>query len=125
VPVASGAAEVAPGSRVTLGIRPEDLVEPEAGDARIDGRVLVVERLGSESYVYLKASDGGATLVARQSPTTPARIDAPIAVGLLADRAHLFGPGGLALGRRRPGPEPAPAGGPGARATAPGAAARP
>jgi hypothetical protein len=65
--------------------------------------VLVVERLGPESYVYLKA-EGEQTVVARREPTARAAPDEALAVGLVARRCHLFGPDGLAFDRPRPEP---------------------
>ncbi len=105
VPVREGAQGIAPGTKVTLGIRPEDLTPPDMGSATLSGRVLVVERLGSESYVYVK-TEGDQTVVARREPTARAAPGETITVGLLAARTHLFGPDGLALDRPRLGPEP-------------------
>jgi multiple sugar transport system ATP-binding protein len=96
VPVRDGAGGLAPGAEVTLGIRPEDLAPAGRGDAPLAGKVLVVERLGSESYVYLR-TEGQQTVVARREPTAEPALDAPIAVDLVASRCHLFGPDGLAI----------------------------
>jgi len=63
--------------------------------------VLVVERLGSESYVYIK-TDGEQAVVARRGPSPGNVPGEAIELGLLAGRCHLFGPDGLALDR--PGP---------------------
>jgi multiple sugar transport system ATP-binding protein len=101
VPVQDGTAGLAPGLPVTLGVRPED-VTAGPGDAGITGRVLVVERLGSESFVYLKA-DGDQTIVARSDPAARAAPDEALTVGVIAGRCHLFEPGGLAIGRSRAG----------------------
>jgi multiple sugar transport system ATP-binding protein len=102
VPVKNGAAGLAPGTKVTFGIRPEDVAPPGRGDAALPGKVLVVERLGSESYVYVRTEDGQ-TVVARREPTTGTAPDEPITVGLMASRSHLFGPDGLAIERPRAG----------------------
>jgi multiple sugar transport system ATP-binding protein len=102
VPV-GGPDGLASGAKVTLGIRPEDLVSPDQGDATLPGRVLVMERLGSESYLYMK-TEGGQTVVARREPTAGDAPDQPVSIGLRAARSHLFGPDGLALPRvRSPG----------------------
>jgi multiple sugar transport system ATP-binding protein len=95
--------QLAAGARVTVGIRPEAVGPPDRADATLSGRVLVVERLGSESFVYIR-TDAGQTLVVRREATAGVAGDAPIAVGLAATRCHLFGPDGLAVERPRPGP---------------------
>jgi multiple sugar transport system ATP-binding protein len=100
------------GARVTVGIRPEAVGPPGGADATLSGRVLVVERLGSESFVYVR-TDAGQTLVVRRETAAGVAGDAPIAVGLAAAKCHLFGPDGLAVERPRPGP---PAGARGAEA---------
>jgi multiple sugar transport system ATP-binding protein len=100
VPVPDGAGGLAPGTEVTLGIRPEDLAPAGRGDATLAGKVLVVERLGSESYVYLR-TEGEQTVVARREPSAEPAPDEAVAVGLVASRCHLFGPDGLAI--ERPG----------------------
>ena len=117
VPVKDDAQGVTTGTKVTLGIRAEDVTSPDGSDATFSGRVLVVERLGSESYVYVKTADEQ-TVVARREPTADSAPDEAITVGLRAGRCHLFGPDGLALDRPRlepqaapptmPGPSPAP-----------------
>ncbi|WOI55861.1 sn-glycerol-3-phosphate ABC transporter ATP-binding protein UgpC [Palleronia sp. LCG004] len=53
VPMRNGIA--APGT-VTLGIRPEDFVAPEDGDAKIMLDAEVVENLGGAAYLYTEAS---------------------------------------------------------------------
>ncbi|OFX22105.1 MAG: hypothetical protein A2V77_12895 [Anaeromyxobacter sp. RBG_16_69_14] len=98
VPVKDGAQGVTRGTQVTLGIRPEDVTPPDGSDATLSGRVLVVERLGSESYVYVK-TEGEQTVVARREPTSGAAPDEAITVGLRAGRCHLFGSDGIALDR--------------------------
>src|SRR3954469_603571 len=51
-------AGMAPGAKVMLGVRPEHLVAADQGDAVMEGRVFVVERLGGETYCHIKV-DGG------------------------------------------------------------------
>ncbi len=89
------------GTSATLGVRPEHfaLVEPDGGVLR--GTVTLVERLGSESLVYVRAQDGVAELA---SLTLRLEGDARAArgdmVGLAFDpaRCHLFGEDGVAVG---------------------------
>jgi multiple sugar transport system ATP-binding protein len=97
VPVANGMPSVAPGTEVTVGVRPEDVGASGAGTA-ISGKVLVVEQLGSETYVYVK-TEGDQTVVARREAASSAAPDQPISLLLAGASCHLFGPDGLAIGR--------------------------
>ena len=66
--LADGGALIAPGSRnglqpgekVTLGLRPEHLLEGGGGDAELKGRVVAVEHLGGETYVYVDHGEDAA-----------------------------------------------------------------
>lgn len=82
----------------TLGVRPEHvvLVSPQEGD--VSGQVEVVERLGSDSFVYIQVSEIGRLLV-RCSGNT--RLMAGEAVGLRfdLDHAHLFDSRGKRLAK--------------------------
>ncbi len=98
VPIADGGRGVQAGTPVTVGVRPEDVVSPEGADAVLAGGVLVVEQLGSESYMYVR-TPGNQTVVARRDPTIGVRPDQPVKIGLRAASSHLFGPDGLSLGR--------------------------
>ncbi|HUZ02554.1 MAG TPA: sn-glycerol-3-phosphate ABC transporter ATP-binding protein UgpC [Thermomicrobiaceae bacterium] len=79
---------------VTVGIRPEDIV-----DRRLDGRlpadavipvkVDVVETLGPEQYVYLETAAGD-TMVARMPPDIPLRAGNTVDVVLPPDRLYFF-----------------------------------
>jgi multiple sugar transport system ATP-binding protein len=99
IPVRGGTpAGLASGASVTLGVRPQDVVVPEQGHAVFTGRVRVVERLGSESYIYLACGEEQ-TVVARREPSASTAVGEALSVGLIADRCHLFGPDGMAFGR--------------------------
>ncbi len=96
IPVRNGARGLVSGVPVTVGIRPEDVVTPERADAVLSGGVLVVEQLGSESYLYVR-TEGGQTVVARRDPTIAVHASDPVQVGLRAAACHVFGADGLAL----------------------------
>ena len=79
------------GQRVTLGIRPEDLrvaVGGDAGDYSFDTVVEVVEPLGSEILLDLKA--GPNVIVARVEPTVRAKHQDKMRLALHPDRVHFF-----------------------------------
>jgi multiple sugar transport system ATP-binding protein len=75
--------------RITLGIRPEHIhVSSDARDGWADGRVYVTERMGNETFVFLKL--GGERLVARAPADFHAEIDAAVRVKLDMERADFF-----------------------------------
>jgi multiple sugar transport system ATP-binding protein len=91
--------EVRPGDKVTLGVRPEHLIEGGGGDAAIAGHVLAVERLGGETFVYLQR-EGAEPLVVKASGNTPIRVDEKLEVGVPQDACYLFDADGRAVAAR-------------------------
>ena len=92
---ATEAAQV--GMSVTLGMRPEHLRLADAAASLLHGSVTLVERLGSETLVYVKPDGAEQITVKLDGASTIARGDL---VGLHVDAAHchLFGPDGSAIG---------------------------
>jgi len=92
------AGDLAPGSPVMLGIRPEhiDIVTPDAADAH--ARVDIVEQLGSESYLYGALADG-TPITLRQPDESPARRGDDVPIRFQRPRVHLFGADGTAIPR--------------------------
>jgi multiple sugar transport system ATP-binding protein len=95
IPVGSGAQA---GDAVTLGVRPEHLLEGAGLGIGLTGTVEAVELLGEASYVYLRRDDGTA-LIARSPGDSAAQIGAKIAVSTSADHLHLFDADGQAFSR--------------------------
>jgi multiple sugar transport system ATP-binding protein len=100
-------AGMAPGNKVTLGIRPEHLGPGgEAGadgngdgdDAVMEGRVFVVERLGGETYCYVRV-EGDQTVVIRTHGDSAVHPGEPVRIGIPAAACHLFDRDGIALDR--------------------------
>lgn len=90
---------LAVGDRVTLGIRPEHLrVDPAS--ATLSSEVLVVERLGGETYLYAKVA-GGDTIVVQTDGDNPARIRDRVPVHVDGDLCHLFNAQGLTVPKTR------------------------
>ncbi|MFM2054365.1 MAG: sn-glycerol-3-phosphate transporter ATP-binding protein UgpC [Pseudomonadota bacterium] len=90
-----------PGAKVTLGVRPE---HTELGTAtqHIVRPLQWQERLGESTYLYLEAQEAGAgaePLVAKAPGHAHASTGHRLAIGLPADRLHLFDEHGLALAR--------------------------
>ncbi|HEY6100211.1 MAG TPA: ATP-binding cassette domain-containing protein, partial [Anaeromyxobacter sp.] len=116
VPVEAAPPGLAQGAKVTLGVRPTDVLPSGQGEVTVKGRVLVVERLGAESFLYLRI-EGDETLVARSEPTLRTSLDELVAVALNGSRCHLFGADDAAVPRRRPEPRPSPGASPPAGAS--------
>jgi len=83
----------APGTAVTLGIRPEDIVpeghgtRPELG-ADFSAPVNFAEMLGNESLLF--ADFGGTEIVARMQHPRPIEPDQPVRFRIDGTRVHLF-----------------------------------
>lgn len=89
-------AHTSPGSIKNLGIRPEHLTPVPQGSGHIQGQVEVVERLGSDSFIYVLV-EGIGRLLARCTGNSPLVTGEPIGLKLDAAHAHLFDDKGLAL----------------------------
>ncbi len=95
VPCKSGQAK--PADRITFGVRPEHIVE-EGGDAKLAGVVQVVERLGGETYAYVKV-ESGEMVTAQLGGNSRVRVNDQVALGIDAATTYLFGADELALER--------------------------
>ncbi len=83
------------GDKMTLGVRPEHLLE-SGGDGQIQGKVLVVERLGGATYIYAQI-EGNQTLTAEIDGNSPIKVSDTVTLGLAGATCHLFTTDGLAL----------------------------
>ena len=88
----------APGQKLTVGVRPEHLIEGGGGAGELRGRVIAVEHLGAETYVYLEreASD---PLVVKAGGHSRAKVNEVMPVGVPASACYLFDEQGQALPR--------------------------
>ena len=66
---------------------PEDL-QPAAGNSALSAQLEVIEPVGNE--IFLNLRHGGQVLVSRVSPRTLPEPGSSLALGLAADRLHLF-----------------------------------
>jgi ABC-type sugar transport system ATPase subunit len=88
----AGTAAVPAGTRVIVGIRPEDLRLAGAGDgSALDCIVESAEPLGHEVLLGVRA--GTAEVVARLPPRTEVAVGAPVRLQADPDRLHFFGEG--------------------------------
>ncbi|MBD1556224.1 maltose/maltodextrin ABC transporter ATP-binding protein MalK [Vibrio sp. S9_S30] len=92
-------ATVHSGEKMTLGIRPEHLVEHSASDHVMQGTVQAVEKLGNETQVYLNLDDSGVQVIYRAPDTIEAEPDQPFSIGIPTHRCHLFHKNGMACQR--------------------------
>ncbi|MGH6912179.1 MAG: TOBE domain-containing protein, partial [Geminicoccales bacterium] len=94
VPVRPGA--LRQGDETTLGVRPEHLRPAETGELAAD--ILVVERLGGETFLYGQLPDDS-TITIQADGEIPTRVHDRVAISLDPATCHLFDAGGLALER--------------------------
>jgi multiple sugar transport system ATP-binding protein len=86
------------GERVTLGMRPEHLLEGGGGDSELKGQVVAVEHLGGETYIYLERG-GDEPFVVKTDGASKARVDEVLPVGVPASSCYLFDSEGQAFAR--------------------------
>jgi multiple sugar transport system ATP-binding protein len=92
IPVVPGKA--APGSAVTVGVRPENV--SLGGDGPIAGEITVVEHLGGETLVYVNVGEGPLVTV-KASGDSGARVGTKVRLSLKAEEASLFDADGDAM----------------------------
>jgi len=96
IPVQSNG--IAPGAKVTLGVRPEHLRPADRGE--LAGEVIVTERLGGETVLYMRSGDGPMIVVQADGNSTT-RVHDRIAVQIDPETCHLFDADGRAIPRLR------------------------
>ena len=91
-----------PGDKVTLGIRPQDVLPQDSnigGKNWITGTIETIERLGNESFVYLKHPDSHEAFIARIEDSMRRERGSDFRVGVPAQNCHLFDAHGKAFKR--------------------------
>jgi multiple sugar transport system ATP-binding protein len=94
VPVQAGRLKA--GDAVMLGVRPEHMRPADAGE--VSGEVMVVERLGGETFLYTQLGPGE-MIVIQADGEIPTRVHDRISVKLDPATCHLFDAQGLAVER--------------------------
>jgi len=87
------------GERMSMGVRPEHLLAAEESDAQIEGKVMMVEKLGNETQVYMNLKGSDSDVIYRQPDTLDVETDDIFTIGLPAHRCHLFHSDGRACRR--------------------------
>ncbi len=95
-PLAADGAAV--GEPVTVGLRPEHLLEGGGGDASLEGRVIAVEQLGGETFAYVE-QEGPEPLVVKAAGDARVQVDETLPVGVPAAACYLFDREGRAFRR--------------------------
>ena len=90
-----GVWEVAEGTEVSLGIRPEDMAPADAGPSDIDTSVILSERLGMETFISFEV--GGESGTARIAGDRMLAHGAPLRLRVDRAACHLFAADGTAL----------------------------
>ena len=87
---------LAPGAQVTLGVRPEHLCLASTAMQTIKRRVMLVERLGEQTYLHLEQA-GGAVLMAKVQGNAAVDTGADVVLGIAPAACHLFTADGQAV----------------------------
>ncbi|MGI9507952.1 MAG: ABC transporter ATP-binding protein [Geminicoccaceae bacterium] len=90
------------GEKVTLGVRPEHLIDgginEGKGDTEIKGKAIAVEHLGGETYAYLDRG-GIEPLVIKTEGDAKIAVDEIVPVGVRSETCYLFDKDGKAFQR--------------------------
>jgi multiple sugar transport system ATP-binding protein len=88
--------QLAEGAKVTVGVRPEQLALGPAGQGTLEGRVDMIERLGSDAYAYLSVPQLGRITVRCEGDV--GSIEGTTAsIVLRPERLHVFDANGVAI----------------------------
>jgi len=91
---------LAPGAKLTLGVRPEHLLaSPDPGPDTVESQVQFAEHLGDTTYLHIQLSGGGDTLTVRTDPDNPLDIGDTAHLTLPARKCYLFDESGRTLPR--------------------------
>jgi multiple sugar transport system ATP-binding protein len=78
------------GEDVVVGIRPEHFMAADSSPAKLQGKVQLVEPLGSDTLIHLGVAD--TTVTARVAPELRPRVGDVVPLGFDPARIHLFDP---------------------------------
>jgi ABC-type sugar transport system ATPase subunit len=92
-PLTLPAGALAPGAKLTLGVRPEHLASRAPGDFAVTGLVELVERLGEASYAHVRRADEKLMVAEIRGRETPSPGQA-VTFTSPAEDIHVFDEGG-------------------------------
>ena len=83
------------GENIKIGIRPEHLTINQNAEANWEGKVFVVEKLGSGTFLYIDKD--GEPLVVQTGGDTNIKVGDKVKVGFNSERCHIFDKEGKAF----------------------------
>jgi len=83
------------GDNIKIGVRPEHLTINQKTEANWEGKVFVVEKLGSGTFLYVEKD--GEPLVVQTEGDTNIKVGDKIKIGFNPERCHLFDKEGKAF----------------------------
>ena len=86
---------ISEGDKIKIGIRPEHLEINQISDVVWEGKVFVVEKLGSGTFLYLEKD--GEPLVVQTDGDTKIKVGDTIKVGINSSRCHIFNEKGSSI----------------------------
>jgi multiple sugar transport system ATP-binding protein len=86
------------GAKVTLGLRPEHLMDTTSTEGQLEGEVIALEHLGSETYVYLDYGNDK-PLVIKSGGNTAIKVGQRVSLAVAPQACYLFDEAGMALQR--------------------------
>ena len=89
------------GERIVLGIRPEHVLAERNGGNAVEGRIQALERLGSESYIYMGHDTIREHFIIRVEDSRHRDENTKMNVELPPEQCHLFNAQGVAFPRTR------------------------
>ena len=87
--------EVATGEEVTVGIRPENFIEPSGDSFNLEVEITFEENLGGSTLLHAPGHSAGALVIESRADERPAV--GPIVVAIDPKRIHLFNGEGRAI----------------------------
>lgn len=76
--------------KIELGIRPEHMVPAEAGQGVVSGKVVVVERLGGDTFAHIESPASERTVIVRLPPNNAVRAGEALHLQFNPAHGHLF-----------------------------------
>ena len=81
--------EISTGTSVQIGVRPEHLHLTKNGDAKLNGKVFAVERLGGETYLYVN-TEKNKEITVHAPGDKVISVGEDVSMGFSQDNCHLF-----------------------------------
>ena len=100
VAVEANIPQSAVGKKGTFGVRPEDLLITESGEAIFKGKVEIVEHLGELTMLYVDCGYGDNFVIAKLDGNVPVERGREVKLTAPIDKLHVFDENGIAFPRK-------------------------